>query len=75
MGTKYLVIQTGIPEENLTNRIQVMKLKVSGIKDTIEEMAYLVKENVKSKRSVLPSPKKKSRKRLNKRPNLRITGI
>lgn len=42
--------QTGNSETSLTIKIQEMEKKISGIKDTIEEMNILIKENVKSKK-------------------------
>lgn len=40
----------GKEQELLTNRIQKMKERISGIENTIEEMDTLVKENAKSKK-------------------------
>ena len=48
-GNEKLRIQIGTSEPSLTNRIQEMEERISGIKDKIEEIGILVKENVKSK--------------------------
>ena len=41
--------QTGTSETSLTNRVQEIEDRSSGIEDTIGEMDTSVKENVKSK--------------------------
>lgn len=46
---KSLGTQPGIPEASLTNRLEKMEERISGIEDTIEEMDTLVKKKVKSK--------------------------
>jgi hypothetical protein len=43
--------RTGTPNINITNKIQEMEERISGIENTIEEMNTSVKENVKSKNS------------------------
>ena len=39
---------TGTTDASITNRIQEMEERISGVKDTIEEIDSLVKDNVKS---------------------------
>ena len=46
---KILGTRTGNSEANFTNRMQEMEERISGTKDTIEEVDTLVRENVKSK--------------------------
>ena len=43
---KNLSKQTGTTDANITNRIQEMEERISGIEDTIEEIDSSVKENV-----------------------------
>ena len=45
---KNLGNQTGTTESSFTNKIQEMEMRIPSIKNTIEETATLVKENVKS---------------------------
>ena len=40
--------QTGTTETSITNRIQDIEERISGIEDTIEEIDLFVKENIKS---------------------------
>ena len=42
--------RTGTAEVSITNRIQEMEERISGIEDTIEEIDTSVKENIKSKK-------------------------
>jgi uncharacterized coiled-coil protein SlyX len=41
--------RTGAADANITNRMQEMEERVSGVKDRIEEVNASVKENAKSK--------------------------
>ena len=50
MGMKNLGKRTGTTDANITNRIQEMKRRISGIKDMIEDIDTSIKENVKSKK-------------------------
>jgi hypothetical protein len=49
MRMKASETQTGTSETSLTNRVQEIEDRSSGIEDTIGEMDTSVKENVKSK--------------------------
>ena len=40
--------QTGTTDASITNRIQEMEERISGVEETIEEIDSSVKENVKS---------------------------
>ena len=40
--------RTGTTETSITNRIQEIEERISGIEDTIEEIDSLIKENIKS---------------------------
>ena len=40
--------QSGTTDVSITNRIQEMEERISGVEDTIEEIDSLAKENVKS---------------------------
>ena len=42
----------GTTETSITNRIQEMEERISGVVDTIEKIDSLAKENIKSNRSV-----------------------
>jgi methyl-accepting chemotaxis protein len=50
MGMKNLQKKTGTTDANITNRIQEMKRRISGIKDMIEDIDTSIKENAKSKK-------------------------
>jgi uncharacterized coiled-coil protein SlyX len=41
------VRRTGTIDAGITNRIQEMEVRISGIEDTVEEIATTLKENVK----------------------------
>ena len=41
--------RSGVTEANITNRIQEIEERISGIEDTIENIDTLVKENTKYK--------------------------
>jgi chromosome segregation ATPase len=43
--------RTGTTDASITNKIQEMKKRISGVEDTIEETDISVKENVKSKKN------------------------
>ena len=43
--------QTGTTDASITNRIQEMEERISGIEDMLEEINSLVKGNVESKNS------------------------
>ena len=45
-------------EISFTSRIQEMEGRISGIEDTVEEMAISVKENVKSKKLLAQTSRK-----------------
>jgi uncharacterized coiled-coil protein SlyX len=47
---KNLGNRTGTTDASITNRIQDMEERISGVEDTIEEIGASVKENVKSKK-------------------------
>ena len=47
---KYLGKKTGATDASITNRIQEMEERVSGIEDMIEEINTSIKENVKSEK-------------------------
>ena len=49
MEMNNLETQAEAPEASLTNRIQEMEEKISGMEDAVEEMDALVKENVRTK--------------------------
>ena len=40
---------TGTTNKNIVNRIQEMDERLSGVKDTIQELDILIKENIKPK--------------------------
>jgi hypothetical protein len=42
--------RTGATDASITNRIQEMEERISGVEDTIEETETSVKENIKSKK-------------------------
>ena len=46
----------GTTEANITNRIQEMEEKISGVEDTIQEVDSLVKENIKSNKFLTKHP-------------------
>lgn len=58
---KNIGTETRASKESLSNRIQEMEERLSGLQDTIEEMDTFVKENVKSK-TYLAQKKKKNQK-------------
>jgi hypothetical protein len=43
--------RTRTTDENITNRIQEVEQRISGIEDTIEEIDTLIRENAKSNQS------------------------
>ena len=65
--------QTRTVDASITNRIPEMEGRISGIKDTIEEINSSVKENIKSNKFLTISIQKIWDTM--KRPNLRIIGI
>jgi hypothetical protein len=48
---EYLGKRSGIIDTRITNRIQEIKGKISGMEDTIENLETPVKQNAKSKSS------------------------
>ena len=65
--------QIGTTAPSITNRMQEMEERISGIENTIEEIDLLVKENIKSNK-FLPQNIQEIWDTV-KRPNLRITEI
>ena len=70
---KNLQKKTGTTDANITNRIQEMKRRISGIKDMIEDIDTSIKENVKSKKFLTQNIQEIWD--IMKRPNLRIIGM
>ena len=60
-------------ETSITNRMQEIEERISGVEDTIEEIDSLVKENSKSNKFLTQNIQKIWN--TVKRPNLRIVGI
>lgn len=52
--------ETGASEVSLSNWIQEIEERISGLEDTIEEMHTFVKENVKSKMYLAQKASRKS---------------
>jgi hypothetical protein len=44
--------KSGVIDANITNRIQEIKVRISGAEDTIENIDTKVKENAKSKKLI-----------------------
>jgi recombinational DNA repair protein RecR len=65
--------RSGTSDVSITNRIQKMEQRISGIKDTIEVMDTLVKENTKCEN--FPTQNTQEICDTMKRENLRIIGI
>ena len=65
--------QMDTTEASITNRIQEMEDRISGVEDTIEEIDSLVKENVKYNKFLAQNIQEIWDTM--KRPNLRIIGI
>jgi hypothetical protein len=65
--------KSGITDVSITNRVQEIKERISGIEDTLEEIDTTVKENSKHKELLNQSIQKIQDTM--KRPNLRIFGI
>ena len=65
--------RAGVTDASITNRIQEMEERISGIEDTIENIDTAVKENTKSKKHLTQNIQEihKTMKRL----NLRIIAI
>jgi methyl-accepting chemotaxis protein len=62
--------RSGITDISLTNRIQEIKERISGVKDIIEEIDTTLKENSKHKKLITQSMQEIQDTM--KRPNLRI---
>lgn len=73
MERKNLGKKTGTTEVSITNRLQEMEERISGVEDTMEEIDVSVKENVKSKKSLTQTVQEIQDNI--KRQNLRIIGI
>ena len=65
--------RSGITDGSITNRIQVIGERISGVEDTVEETDTTVKE--KSKYKKLLAQRIQEIQDTMKRPNLRIIGI
>jgi uncharacterized coiled-coil protein SlyX len=65
--------QSGIKDVSITNRIQEVEERISGVEDTIEEVDTTVKVNPKHKELITQSIQEF--KNTMKRPNLRIIRI
>ncbi|ERE69648.1 serum amyloid A-3 protein [Cricetulus griseus] len=65
--------RSGTTDVSITNRIQEMEERISGVEDTLEEIDSSTKENLKSNKSL--SQNIQEIWETVKRPNLRITGI
>ena len=65
--------RTGTTDTSITNRIQEMEDRISGVEDRTEEIDTSVKENVKSKKFLAQTTQEIWDTM--KRPNLRTTGI
>ena len=63
----------GTTEASITNRIQEMEERISGVEDTVEEIDLSVKENIKSNKFLIQNIQENWDTK--KRPNLRIIGI
>ena len=70
---KNLGKKTGTTEVSITNRLQEMEERISGVEDTMEEIDVSVKENVKSKKFLTQTVQEIQDNM--KRQNLRIIGI
>ena len=70
---KNLGKRSGITDISITNRIQEIEERISGVKDTVEEIGISVKENLKHKKLLTQSIQEIQN--TIKRPNLRIIEI
>lgn len=73
MERKNLGKKTGTTEVSITNRLQEMEERISGVEDTMEEIDVSVKENVKSEKFLTQTVQEMQDNM--KRQNLRIIGI
>jgi hypothetical protein len=73
LGMENLGKRTGTTDTSITNRIQEMEDRISGVEDRTEEIDTSVKENVKSKKFLAQTTQEIWDTM--KRPNLRTTGI
>jgi archaeosine-15-forming tRNA-guanine transglycosylase len=73
LGMKNLGKRSGITDVSITNRIQEIEERISGVEDMVDEIDTTIKENSKHKKLLTQSIQEIQD--IMKRPNLRIIAI